>query len=320
MTASIKDEHGFSVGSTKHTITIARAGIGTLTKNGSFYVQDGATNGSEIVTQADGDPTATQGDLGVTYSPTYNSQAVQNFTSSNSDIGIASNGNLTVTTAFGGAGKQAGDTITSNITFRDQFDNIGSGSISVSVVSTPNLVYGYGWSGGSGANEAATMGSMGDTGADEVAITSGSFIAMLQSGSIGSTFTPAYVGGAATLHKSASLTTMSDSGAAGISTLGYLDFSGLSSRLCIIFPSSSAQFGKPRSMYDGVPPDSTGTDKEYYVYAKDASIPGTIGTGIYYFDLESPLNGVSRWGMIFAEGKNTNNSRYYLMPDSASAP
>jgi hypothetical protein len=320
MTASIKDEHGFSTGTTKHTITIARAGIGTLTKNGSFYVQDGATNGSKIVTQADGDPTATQGDLGVTYSPTYNSQAVQAFTSSNSDIGIASNGLLTVTTAFGGAGKQAGDTITSNITFRDQFDNIGSGSISVSVVSTPNLVYGYGWSGGSGANEAATMGSMGDSGADGVAITSGSFIAMLQSGSIGSTFTPAYVGGAATLHKSASLATMSDSGTAGTSTFGYFNFSSLSQRLCIIFPSSSTQRGKPRSMYDGVPPDSTGTDKEYYVYAKDAAIPGTIGTGIYYFNLETPLNGVSKWGMIFAEGKNTNNSRYYLMPDTASAP
>ena len=73
-------------------------------------------------------------------------------------------------------------------------------------------------------------------------------------------------------------------------------------------------------MYDGVPPDSTGTTDEYYVYAKDASIPGTIATGIYYFNLETAINGVSRWGMIFAEGKNTNNSRYFLMPDSASAP
>jgi len=73
-------------------------------------------------------------------------------------------------------------------------------------------------------------------------------------------------------------------------------------------------------MYDGVPPDSTGTNNEYYVYAKDASIPGTIGTGVYYFDTESDVEGYSRWGVIFAEGKNTNNSRYYLMPDSASAP
>ena len=62
-------------------------------------------------------------------------------------------------------------------------------------------------------------------------------------------------------------------------------------------------------MYDGVPPDSTGTANEYYVYAKDASIPGTIGTGVYYFNLQNAHQGYTRWGMIFAEGENTNNSR-----------
>ena len=73
-------------------------------------------------------------------------------------------------------------------------------------------------------------------------------------------------------------------------------------------------------MYDGVPPDSTGTANEYYVYAKDAAIPGTIGTGVYYFNTENAVEGYSKWGVIFAEGENTNNTRYYLMPDSASAP
>ena len=73
-------------------------------------------------------------------------------------------------------------------------------------------------------------------------------------------------------------------------------------------------------MYDGVPPDSTGTANEYYIYAKDASIPGTLGTGVYYFNLQNAHQGYTRWGMIFAEGENTNNSRYFLMPDSASAP
>ena len=53
---------------------------------------------------------------------------------------------------------------------------------------------------------------------------------------------------------------------------------------------------------------------------KTPKIPGTIGTGVYYFDTENAVEGYSRWGMIFAEGENTNNSRYYLMPDSASAP
>ena len=319
MTASIKDTKGFRVGTTKHLITIAQAGSGSMTTNGTFRIRDTATSGSKIVTNADGDPTGTQGDLGVTYSPNYNSQAVQNFTSSNADIVISDTGALSVNTAFGGAGKQAGDTITSTVTFQDQFGNFGTGSLSVNVVATPNLVYGYGWRGGSSVGETTSIASMGDAGADEVGVTSGSFIAMLQSGSIGSNFTPSYVGGLATLHKSASLSTMSDSNSEGISTLGYFNFAA-SERLCIIFPSSSGQNGKPASMYDGVPPDSTGTAREYYVYAKDASIPGTIATGIYYFNLETPINGVSRWGMIFAEGKNTNNSRYFLMPDSASAP
>ena len=255
MTASIKDEHGFNTGTTKHTITIAQAGSGSLTTNGTFRIQDGAVSGSKIVTNADGDPDGTQGDLGVTYSPNYNSQAVQNFTSSNAAIHVADNGNLSVLTAFGGAGKQAGDTITSTINFQDQFRNFGTGSITVNVVSTPTLVYGYGWSGGSAANEATAIASMGDAGADETAVTSGSLIAMLQSGSLGSTFTPSYVGGAMTLTKSASLSTMSDSGAAGISQLGYLNFSSLSQRTIIIFASSSAKKGKPRSMYDLVKPD-----------------------------------------------------------------
>ena len=221
---------------------------------------------------------------------------------------------------MGGAGRQAGDSFSSNITWVDQYGNQGGPTaITINVVSTPNLVYGYGWAGGSSTGEATSIASMGDVGADEAGVTSGSFIAMLQSGSIGSNFTPSFVGGLATLHKSASLSTMSDSNSAGISTLGYFNFAA-SERLCIIFPSSSAQGGRPASMYDGVPPDSTGTTDEYYVYAKDASIPGTIATGIYYFNLETAINGVSRWGMIFAEGKNTNNSRYFLMPDSASAP
>jgi len=180
--------------------------------------------------------------------------------------------------------------------------------------------YVYGWTGGSAASEAAAIASMGDSGGDGIGIVSGSVIAMLQSGSIGSTFTPSYVGGTATLHKSGSITTLSDTDASGLSTLGYLNFSSTSQRLLVVFASASALGGKPVSMYDGVPPDSTGTPNEYYVYAKDAAIPGTIGTGVYYFDTESDVEGYSRWGVIFAEGKNTNNSRYYLMPDTASAP
>lgn len=421
MTASIKDTHGFRTGTTKHSVTIASAPIGTLTTNGTFRVIESAESGAHIKINADG-RTGTQGDLGVTYSPQYNSAAVQSFTSSNAAIGVNTNGKLTVAVHISGSSTGSGDTITSTITYRDQFDNIGSGSISVSVVAnqaptatfsevganmtasvaastnlttitisdtesdTPfsaslggtdagNLklvpqnansssyqlqsvgtisngvtynysasvfdnfdkstsynrsitilnpvakTYVYGWDGGSAASEAAAIASMGDSGGDGVGIEAGSVIAKLQSGSLGTTFNPTYVGGTMQLFGSSSKTTLSDSSATGLSSFGYINFSsGGSKRLVVVFPSASNQGGKPVSMYDGVPPDSTGTANEYYVYAKDASIPGTIGTGVYYFNTENAVEGYTRWGMIFAEGENTNNSRYYLMPDSASAP
>jgi hypothetical protein len=420
MTASIKDTHGFRVGTTKHSVTIASAPIGTLTTNGTFRVIESAENGAHIKINADG-RTGTQGDLGVTYSPQYNSAAVQAFTSSNAAIAVNSNGKLTIGVHISGSSTGSGDTITSTITYQDQFNNIGSGSISVSVVanqaptatfseiganmtasiasgtglvsmsisdtesdtpfsasfSGPNAgnlqfvpqnansssyvikttgtinsgvtysytasvhdnfdkstsykrtitlldpvakTYVYGWDGGSAATEATAIASMGDSGGDGVGIEAGSVIAKLQSGSLGTTFSPTYVGGTMLLFGSSSKTTLSDSNATGLSSFGYINFSSLSRRLVVVFPSASNQFGKPASMYDGVPPDSTGTAKEYYVYAKDAAIPGTIGTGVYYFDTENAVEGYSRWGMIFAEGENTNNSRYYLMPDSASAP
>jgi len=420
ITASIKDNHGFRTNTETHTFTIAQASTGSLTTNGTFYVIETARSGALIYTNSNG-WSGTQGDLNVTYSPSYNSAAVASFTSSNALVNVTTAGALSIAQNVSGS-YTSGQTFTSTITFRDQYNNIGSGSITINVsanqaptavftniganltasisentnlvsftisdtesdtpysaslggsnagdlvlvpqnansssyyiknvsaigngttlnysasvfdthgksttynrsltISDPvGLVYGYGWNGGSAANESTFFSSAGDVGGDGVAITSGSLIAMLQSGSIGqTTFSPSYVGGTATLFASASLSTMSDSSAAGISTLGYFNFSGGSNRLLIIFPSASNLGGKPASMYDGVPPDSTGTANEYYVYAKDAAIPGTIGTGVYYFDLENSYQGYSKWGMIFAEGKNTNNTRYYLMPDTASAP
>ena len=167
------------------------------------------------------------------------------------------------------------------------------------------------------------IATMGDAGGDGVGIESGSLIAKLQSGSLGSTFTSPY-GAPATVtlyHSSSTLTTLDDNnGGNGVSSFGYFNFSTTAQHVAIVFPSSSALAGKPASMYDGVPPDSTGTNNEFYLYAKDASIPGTLASGVYYFDTENPVQGNSRWGIIYAEGKNTNNSRAFLMPDSASAP
>jgi hypothetical protein len=73
--------------------------------------------------------------LGVTYSPQYNLAAVQAFTSSNSLIHVTNAGALSLATNLSGSNPLtgSGDTITSTIYWQDQYNNIGTGSITISV-------------------------------------------------------------------------------------------------------------------------------------------------------------------------------------------
>ena len=122
-TASIADSYG-NVTTDSHSIVIAQAPVGTLSENGTFYVIESATTGDNIVLGTNG-RTGTQGDLGVSYSPQYNSAAVSSFTSSNAQISVNSSGNLTVGTNISGSVNIYPGTITSEITWRDQYDNVG---------------------------------------------------------------------------------------------------------------------------------------------------------------------------------------------------
>ena len=130
VTATIADTQGFATRTSSHVFTIAQANTGTLTTNGTFRLIESATSGDEIKISSNG-RTGTQADLGVSYSPNYGSQTVQAFTSSHANIAVNSAGNLSLT---GTLTASPGDIITSNITFQDQYNNIGSGSISVSIV------------------------------------------------------------------------------------------------------------------------------------------------------------------------------------------
>ena len=130
-TASIFDQFG-ETSQYEREITIAEADLGTLSTNGTFYVIESAVNGNNIVTNSNG-RTGTQGDLGVSYSPNYGSQVVQEFTSSNAFVSVNASGNLSVGTNISGSSETSGDSITSNITWADQHGNVGSGSISVNV-------------------------------------------------------------------------------------------------------------------------------------------------------------------------------------------
>ena len=368
-TSSIYDTGSFDTTTAPVSFTINQAPTGSLTTNGTFYIIESALSGSNIDTNSNG-RTGTQADLGVTYSPQYNSAAVQSFTSSNAAVVVNNSGNLTIGQNVSGSSSGSGNSYTSTITYRDQYDNIGTGDVTVNVtansspaasftnqtanltasvstntnlvsvsitddesdtpfsmslggtnassfkavaqnansssyqiqaastlaagtynysasivdnfsksrsynrdltiVSQKGLVYGYGvnWA-ANPASEAQFFGSAGDTGGDGVAVESGSLISHLISGSIGSSFTSSYGASAkVTLLASSSLSTLSDTGAGGTSTLGYFNFSsGGSQHVVIVFPSASNQFGKPKTMYDGVPPDGTGTAKEFYLYA-----------------------------------------------------
>ena len=64
----------------------------------------------------------------VSYSPQYTSP-VQSFTSSNDAIAIDNSGNLTIAENISGSSSGSGDEIRTLITFRDQFDNVGTGQV-----------------------------------------------------------------------------------------------------------------------------------------------------------------------------------------------
>ena len=61
--------------------------------------------------------------VSVSYSPSYGSPVVTEFTSSNEAIVIDSSGNLTLGLDISGSVTQSGDTFDSTITFRDQYGN-----------------------------------------------------------------------------------------------------------------------------------------------------------------------------------------------------
>ncbi len=181
--------------------------------------------------------------------------------------------------------------------------------------------YLYGWTGYTGNAAAAFPAVLGDSSG---VITAGSLIDDLMSGSLGaSSFTNTGGStGTATLYHDQALTTLSDASNNGISTLGYSNFGddGNNKRFLLIFPSSSAQAGKPADIFDGAPPASTPVANRYYVYLKDIAIPGSEPGDVYYFTTENPVDGNSDWGMVYLYSQNGANTRYYLMPDTQATP
>ena len=141
-TASIENVRGFRSGEIKDSFTVAQAGTGTLNGNTTSYVIESATSSMQIKSSTNG-YTGAQADLGVTYGSTgYNGAIVQSFTSSNAFIAINNSGQLSVGNDISGS-YTSGQTITSTITFRDQYDNIGTGTATVDITNNvaPTVSY-----------------------------------------------------------------------------------------------------------------------------------------------------------------------------------
>ena len=196
----------------------------------------------------------------------------------------------------------------------DDFDETRSYNRSFNIRDQLGTTYFYGWKNTSPSSEATFLaGAAGN--ASGTPVTSGSLIAMLQSGSIGSTgFTPSTVPLKVNLFKSASLENLS--GSYGISSVGEINFSATGSILMIVFPSQSLIVNKPAQMYDGSLPTGVDEVKQYYLYQDNTvGIDGVSNSGIYYFDTEDYVEGNKRWGMIFQEQYNSSAATYYLVPD-----
>jgi len=141
VTASIKDEHGFETGTRSHSFTIATADIGTLTTNGTFYIIESALSSSNIFINSNG-RTGTQADLGATYlNSGFGSPSVQAFSIFESDkstphqfITSSAAGGLSIKSNISGSGRIfGGSAITASVVFEDQYQNVGSGSITVNI-------------------------------------------------------------------------------------------------------------------------------------------------------------------------------------------
>ena len=139
---TVTDTNGASRTYSGRTLEIQQANAGTLSKTGTFYIIESATTGP-IYLGSNGRG-GSQGGVSVSYSPNYGSQSARNFTSSNSLISVnSSTGVLSVGDPISGSGNLAGSTITSTISWEDQYGNTDSDTISVNVTqnNAPDITF-----------------------------------------------------------------------------------------------------------------------------------------------------------------------------------
>jgi hypothetical protein len=130
--AAVEDEHHFRTNTESHTITIVQSDNGTMSGDSSVYIIESAESGDSF-RNATGFGGGSIAQIGASYSPSHGSPTIQSFTSTNPAILVDGSGNLTLGVDISGSVTQSGDTIDSDITFTDQYGNVGSGSITATV-------------------------------------------------------------------------------------------------------------------------------------------------------------------------------------------
>ena len=327
-TASIQDTHRFRTNTEDHEITIAQAGIGTLTGDTTSYIIASAVSGAKLQ-DASGEGNGNDSDLNVSYSPNYNSQVVQSFTSSNSAIAVDNNGGLSLAVDMSTTTSGSGDTITTDITFRDQYDNIGSGSVTVNVFASDTDLYGKVYVYDVGFNNATYNTAVGisseDSSTPPVATpfsNIGFVDAIRDDNRIGSSsFTYTYGSSrTATLLASGSGDNVHD-------VLRAMGSSGNITRntnvhFVILMPSGSSMSGVPTSTRDSY---GGSTLHEYVleVGTDGTTIDGTNtieSSDINQFDLATDHFGYTTWFMVGATNQvtSTSNINLGLNPSSGS--
>jgi len=128
-TASVADNHAF--GTSDHSFTLQGSSTGTLRNNSVFIVETGLTGLGYEATKGFG--SGASASLDVIYSPNVGGQVVQAYTSTNPAVLVDSLGNLTLGVDMSTTTSGSGDTYTSDITFTDQYGNVGTGVVDVEV-------------------------------------------------------------------------------------------------------------------------------------------------------------------------------------------
>jgi hypothetical protein len=141
-TASVEDVHGFDTTVHSGSVTIAQADNGTLGGDTSIYSIESAESG-DAFRDATGYNNGNAAQVSVSYSPSYGSPSVQTFSSSNPAIAIDNSGNLTLGVDISGSVTQSGDTITSTITFTDEYGNSDTDTVTATIFGNQSPAAGF---------------------------------------------------------------------------------------------------------------------------------------------------------------------------------